>query len=340
MIFLICFHTDLQIGAGGTQRLPRLVGIHLAYDMISKGKLIDGKEALTIGILDHLIDNKITNHDQMINAAIDYSLSDIVQRTPVSQRILSKKSVFGDKSHHLFQLLEEKIKKESKGYDINSHILKALKAAAESSSFEEGLQIEKDIFMNLIKSKPSRALQYFFFSERKCSKIPDIDISSKNISLKDIRSVGIVGGGTMGAGIAMTMANAGIPAHIIEETQVKADDSVRRIKTSYMNSSAFRHERKVVADVNNRLSCISAGVDISTLSNVDLVIEAAVEDMSLKKSIFWSLDNVCKPGAILASNTSTLSIAELARSTSRPADVIGLRKCDISSYVHPSHSFI
>ena len=194
--------------------------------------------------------------------------------------------------------------------------------------------------MNLIKSKPSRALQYFFFSERKCSKIPDIDISSKNISLKDIRSVGIVGGGTMGAGIAMTMANAGIPAHIIEETQVKADDSVRRIKTSYMNSSAFRHERKVVADVNNRLSCISAGVDISTLSNVDLVIEAAVEDMSLKKSIFWSLDNVCKPGAILASNTSTLSIAELARSTSRPADVIGLRKCDISSYVHPSHSFI
>jgi 3-hydroxyacyl-CoA dehydrogenase len=202
-----------DVGAGGTQRLPRLVGVSEATKLMTQGRLISSNEAFKLGIVDNVFkSSKIT--EDLIDAAVAFSLSDEVQGTPVNERRVSNMAVKGDVSEELFKNLYGEVFKQSRGFVAPLSILEAIKAAATSESFEEGLQKERELFEGLMKGPQSKALQYIFFSERRSSTLPADIVST--VTPAPIVSAAVVGGGTMGCGIAISCANAGIPTTLLE----------------------------------------------------------------------------------------------------------------------------
>ena len=295
-------------GAGGTQRLPRLVGVPKALEMIATGKPIGAAEALANGLIDEIVPDDLKAGAMAFIARL---LADgkTIRRT----RDLQDK-VTGDFAP-VFAFARGQ---NMRGFEAPMDAIAAVEAAT-TLPFDQGIALEQQTFEKRRASGQSMALRHLFFAERKTAKIPDVPDDTPTLP---IRKVGIVGAGTMGGGIAMNFANAGIPVTILEMKQEALDHGLSVVKKNYDTSAA--KGRFTAEEVNQRMSFLTGTLKMEDLADCDLIIEAVFERMGVKKDVFAKLDKVAKPGALLASNTSFLDIDEIARATSRPDHVLGL----------------
>jgi 3-hydroxyacyl-CoA dehydrogenase len=297
-------------GAAGTQRLPRLAGVARAVEMCTSGNPVKAEEALKFGIIDRLIE------DDLLAGAVAFAREVAGKSAPKTRERDEKLGNVAD-NVQIFSSARETAAKKQRGLLAPVAAISAVEAATKMS-FEEGCKVEQKLFIDCLFSQQSKSLIHVFFSEREVNKIPDIP---KETPIIPVRSAAVVGAGTMGGGIAMVLANAGLPVVLKEADQAALDRGLATIQLNYANSVKRGRFPQQIAE--ERLKRITPTLTYDDFSSVDLVIEAVFEGMALKKEIFKELDRVCKPGAILASNTSTLSIDEIASSTSRPDFVIG-----------------
>jgi 3-hydroxyacyl-CoA dehydrogenase len=298
-------------GAGGTQRLPRLAGMRKAAEMCSGGASIKAKEALELGILDRLIDGDLlSGATAFAREAIDKPFRRTRDRNEKLGATGENASVFAE--------ARENARKKQRGLQAPLAAIDAVEAATKMP-FDEGLQFEERLFKQCLFSDQSKALVHVFFGEREVSKIPDIPKETPTIA---VNRVGIVGAGTMGGGIAMIFANAGFAVLLKEAEQAALDRGIATIKKNYARS--VERGRFTQSYVDERMKLIRPTLSYDGFAEADLVIEAVFEGMAVKKQVFGELDRICKQGAILATNTSTLDVDEIARTTSRPEFVIGL----------------
>jgi 3-hydroxyacyl-CoA dehydrogenase len=297
-------------GAAGTQRLSRLAGVAKAVEMCLSGDPIKADEALKFGIIDRLIEG------DLLAGAVVFA-REVAAKPARKTRERNEKLGNATDNPLIFSSARETAGKKYRGLLAPVAVIDAVEAATKMP-FEEGCKAEQKLFIDCLFSEQSKSLIHVFFSERGVAKIPDVP---KETPVIPVNSAAVVGAGTMGGGIAMVLANAGIPVLLKEVNQAALDRGLATIQLNYANSVKRGRFSQQVAE--QRLKRITPTLAYDDFSNVDLVIEAVFEGMALKKEVFKELDRVCKPGAILASNTSTLSIDEIASSTSRPAFVIG-----------------
>jgi len=297
-------------GAGGTQRLPRLAGVALAAEMCAEGKPISAEQALKFGIIDRLIEGDLRT------GAIAFA-HEVAGKRASKTRDRNEKLGSAEQSVPIFAAAREAARKKQRGLTAPLAAIESIEAAVKLP-FDKGCEVEQNLFAECLFSDQSKALIHVFFGEREVAKIHDIP---KETPLIPINSAAVVGAGTMGGGIAMVLANAGIPVLLKEADQAALGRGIATIQKNY--ASSVKRGRFTRQFVDECLQRIQPRLSFDGFSSVDLVIEAVFEGMALKKEIFRDLDRVCKPGAILASNTSTLSIDEIASSTARPAFVIG-----------------
>jgi len=298
-------------GAGGTQRLPRLVGISLAIEMIVRAEKIDSSAALEFGLIDQIV-----SANELFDKAADFILNKVHSGAPrpcSSNLSVPDIEIAGQEIEKARTLLE----KRSKGRSAPSKCLQALEAAVELP-FNEGVAKERQLFLECRESDEHRALVYAFFAEREAFKLPDIDQGLA----KPIRSVAVLGAGTMGRGIAISFLDSGMLVRLFDIDGDALNKGLEAIGQHYERMKS--KGRLSSAQADQRMSQLTSTLTYDDLSDVDLVVEAAVESMGVKISIFKELDRVCRQGAILATNTSTLDVDKIAGATSRPQDVIGL----------------
>jgi len=303
-------------GAGGTQRLPGLVGIEAALDIITSGKPIAAKKAHALGLVD-----KLAEEGRLREDAIAYCEELIAQNATAPLDRVRDRQDKVEVSRGKPEIYADFLKKNARafrGFKAPYNIVKAIEASAELS-FEDGIKREWELFEELVNSTESAAQRYFFFAERSTTKVPDI---AKDVKPLPINSVGVLGAGTMGGGITMNFLNAGIPVTLVETNQAALDRGIGVIRKNYENTAA--KGRMTTEQVEQRMALITPSLSKNDLGDVDLIIEAVFEEMGLKKEIFGELDKIAKKGAILASNTSFLNLDAIAEATSRPEDVIGL----------------
>lgn len=303
-------------GAAGTQRLPRLAGVAKAVQMCADGNPIKASEALAAGIIDAVVDG--SDALALEQGAVEFLRGKLAAgEKPRKTRERNEK--LGDEASNapIFVAAREMAKKTARGMMAPQAAIDAVEAATRMS-FAEGCAREAELFKQCLFSDQSKALIHVFFGEREVSKIPDVP---KDTALIDIKSAAIVGAGTMGGGIAMNYANAGIPVLLKETAQEALDKGMATIRRNYENSVKKGRFSQEVMD--RRMALITPTLSWDGFENADIVTEAVFEGMALKKEIFTELDRICKPGAILASNTSTLDVDEIASATSRPEYVIG-----------------
>jgi 3-hydroxyacyl-CoA dehydrogenase len=294
-------------GAGGTQRLPRVVGVKAAAEMCSLGEQVPAPKAEAVGLVDRL-----AGESSLAEDAIAYARELIA----VGPRPTRDRSVFGDVA--AIEQLKDANAKKWKGFDAPYANLACVEAAMRLP-FDEGLKFEHSEFMKLMGGSQSAAQRHMFFAERQAAKIDGLP---KDLPLRDIKKVGVIGAGTMGGGISMNFLTAGIPVTIVEMVQENLDRGVGVIRKNYENSAA--KGRFTTEKVEAMMGALTPSLALEDLADCDLVIEAVYESMDVKKEVFGKLDAICKPGAILASNTSYLNVDEIAASTSRPQDVVGM----------------
>ena len=300
-------------GAGGTQRLPRVVGVEKALRMVSTGAPIGAAEALESGLVDKIIEGDLRE------GALDFARAVIANGTAITRvEDRDEKLVSARENPQVFADARAAIARKSRGFLAPEYNIRCVEAAV-SQPFAEGMKTEAKLFMELMSGPQAAAQQYFFFAERQAARIPDVPKDTPEIP---IAKVGIIGAGTMGGGISMNMANVGIPVTIVETSQEALDRGLGVIRKNYENTA--KKGRISQADVEQRCGLITGTLEMADLSDCDLVIEAVFENMRIKKEIFAKLDDIVKPGAILASNTSALDLNEIASATSRPESVIGL----------------
>ncbi|KXU31468.1 3-hydroxyacyl-CoA dehydrogenase [Sphingobium sp. 22B] len=292
-------------GAGGTQRLPRLVGIPAALDMIVSGSPISGAKALDIGLVD-----KIVPEASLVEDAIAYAVTLNAPR-PTGARAVSFE---GDE----FDRFAEQNARKIQGLDAPQACIEAVRAAT-ALPLAEGQEKERSLFHTLMDGAQSKALRHAFFAERAAAKIDGLP---KDVALRSIEKVGVIGAGTMGGGISMNFLSAGIPVTIVEMAQEALERGTGLMRKNYEATAA--KGRMTSAQVEGALGLLTPTLDFNALADCDLIIEAVYENMDVKKQIFARLDGIAKPGAILASNTSYLSVDEIAEATKRPQDVVGL----------------
>jgi 3-hydroxyacyl-CoA dehydrogenase len=297
-------------GAGGTQRLPRLAGITKAVEMCAEGNPISSEEALKLGIVDRLAEG------DLLTAALAFAREIAGNPIPKSRERNPKLGTAGQNGA-VFAAAREKARIKQRGMIAPLAAIEAVEAATRLS-FEEGCQLEQQLFRQCLFSDQSKALIHVFFGEREVAKVPDIP---KETPILPVKSVAVVGAGTMGGGIAMVFANAGIPVLLKDADQPALDRGLGTIRKNYANS--VKRGRFTQQFVDERFGLIKPTVEYDDFGEVDMVVEAVFEGMKLKQEIFSVLDQICKKGAILASNTSTLSIDEIASATSRPESVLG-----------------
>ena len=296
-------------GAGGTQRLPRLAGIEKALSMITSGIPIDAKTALESGIIEEVFeDNLIENALNFIKSKLTFDIH------PVASKLSEKVS---NVENDIFINFSNKIEKKYRGRKSPLCAIEAVKATT-NLSFKEGLEKERELFKVCHDSKESSSLIHMFFSERKALKIPDIP---KDTQILPINSAAVIGCGTMGGGIAMNFANAGIPVTVIENSQESLNKGMNIIEKNYSNTVS--KGRMTQNEFKKRMSLINGSSKLESISNADVVVEAVFEEMNLKKEMFSKINALAKENSILATNTSTLDIDQIAESTSRPQFVIG-----------------
>ena len=301
-------------GAGGTQRLPRVVGIPAALELIGGGAPVPAKKALDMGMIDALAEEGRLREDAI---AFARKLVDEGKPLPRVRDRQEKVEPYRGKS----EVYAEYLKKNARafrGFKAPFNIVKAVEAAAELP-FDQGIAREHELFVELLTSTESAAQRYYFFAEREGAKVPDL---AKDVAPLPVQAVGVIGAGTMGGGITMNFLNAGIPVTLVEMSEVALERGVGVIRKNYENTAA--KGRMTAEQVEQRMALITPALGLQALAGVDLVIEAVFEEMGIKKDVFGKLDAIAKPGAILASNTSYLDIDEIASVTSRPESVVGL----------------
>ena len=284
-------------GSHGTQRLPRLVGLAAATRMITTGDPIDVEEAVRIGLVDR------------VAATVDASL------VPAEVPVRTPRNLEGGSEDVLAELQATAIAKRQQ--PVFRAIAETL-AAAVDLSFDEGVAVEADWFSRLVPSAPARAQRHLFFAERRSGVIPDLP---KDVAPRSVETVGVLGAGTMGAGIALAFASAGFPVTLVETDQKRIDRAMTGLSETV--SGLVRRGRLSETDAAACLSRIVGRVGIGHLESSDMVIEAVFEDMAVKLAVASDLGRICKPGAIIATNTSTLDVNAIADATGRPSDVLG-----------------
>jgi len=302
-------HLGLLPGAGGTQRLPRLTGAKYALDAILSGRHIPAPEAKAKGIIDAIVEG------DLLKGAVAHAEMLLAQKAPL-RRVRDLTATL--ESPDLFKETEKAIARKARGFKAPWNIIKTVQAAVELP-FDEGMKRERELFVELLTSSESAAQRYYFFAEREAAKVLDVPSDTPQ---REIKAGGIIGAGTMGGGIAMNFANAGVPVTMLETSQEALDRGLKTIRTNYENT-AKRGGMKA-EDVDKRMALITPTLDYNDLKDVDLVIEAVFETMEVKEAVFKKLDEVTKPGAILATNTSGLDVNQIANYTKRPGDVIGM----------------
>ena len=303
-------------GGGGTQRLPRLTGVPKALEMMTSGRHVGTAEALESGLVDEVVDGDVA---ALRSAAVAFTARAVDENLPLARvRDRDERVAEAKGNDELFAKFRASIARKTRGFLAPEYIVQCVEAAA-NLPFEEGIKVEGRLFMELVTGPQSAAQRYSFFAERAANKIPDI---AKDTPIIDIQTCGILGAGTMGGGIAMNFANVGIPVTIVERDQAALDRGLGVVRKNY-ERSASRGSIPPEA-VEQRMALITGSTDKADFADCDIVIEAVFEDMELKKSIFKELDQICKPGALLASNTSALDVNEIAAVTSRPESVIGM----------------
>ncbi|MGD0131804.1 MAG: 3-hydroxyacyl-CoA dehydrogenase NAD-binding domain-containing protein [Bryobacteraceae bacterium] len=300
-------------GAEGTQRLPRLVGVAAAIDLCVSGKPVRAPEALKLGVIDRLIEG------DLLSGAIKFA-QEIADQGGKLRKTREQNDKLGSEfvDASIFAAGRDQARKTRRNMLAPLKAVDAIEAAV-NLPFDEGCQKEREIFEECIASDQARALIHAFFAERAVSKIPDIP---KETAIYNIRQAAIIGAGTMGCGIAMACANAGISVVLKEVEQAALDRGVATIRKNYENS--VKKGRFTQEVMNQRMALIHPQLTYDGFDQADLIIEAAFESMELKKRIFGEMDKIAKPDCVLASNTSTLDVDEIASVTSRPGMVIGL----------------
>jgi len=302
-------------GAGGTQRLPRIVGAQKALEMMTSGQHVPAKAALAMGLVDELAEE-----GKLREAAIAFAKKCVAENKPLVKVRDNDSKVAADRGKpEIFEAFRKANARKFRGFLAPEYNIRCIEAAV-NLPFEEGLAVERKLFMELMTGSQSAAQRYSFFAERTAQKIPDVPDDTPVIP---INKVGIIGAGTMGGGIAMNFANVGIPVVIVEVKQDALDRGLSVIRKNYERTAS---RGGITAEqVEERMGLITGSLSMEeSFKDVDLVIEAVFERMDVKKDIFTKLDAICKPGAILATNTSGLNIDEIASVTKRPESVIGL----------------
>lgn len=296
-------------GAGGTQRLPRLIGIAPALDIILSGEYADAEQAKKLGFFDEIIDG------DLVQGGLDYANRLIADgKGPRRTRDIEIDDTDAEK---IFVDARAKIARRSRGLIAPDRCIEAIEQALKIS-LDEGLALERTYFDELLQSNQSKAQRHLFFAERLAHKIPDVPADTP---FREIRTAAVIGGGTMGRGIAISLANGGVPVTVLEINAETLARGLAAIRDTYVGSVSRGSLSQ--SNMDERLELISGATEYSGIAAADIVIEAVFEEMDLKKQIFAKLDETCKQGAILATNTSSLDIDEIALATQRPGDVIG-----------------
>jgi 3-hydroxyacyl-CoA dehydrogenase len=297
-------------GAHGTQRLPRLAGVARAVEMCADGNPVKAPEAQKLGIIDRIIEG------DLLTGAVAFAREVAGKLAPKTRERVEKLGT-PEQNAPIFAAARDAARKKARGLMAPLAAIDAVEAATKLP-FDQGCEEERRLFSECLFSDQSKAMIHVFFGEREVAKIPDVP---KETPIIPVNSVAIVGAGTMGGGIAMSFANAGIPVLLKETEQAALDRGLATMRKNYETS--VKRGRFTQQFMDERMQLIKPTLGYDGFSQVDMVIEAVFEGMALKKQVFGELDKICKPGAILASNTSTLSIDEIAQSTSRPEAVIG-----------------
>ncbi len=293
-------------GSGGTQRLPRVVGAAQAIQMMTTGNPIPAEKALGLGLVDEIVQG------DLLEGAIAFAKK---QSKPKRIRDLTVK-VEGDPKA-FFEKARAEVARASRGFPAPLEIVACVEAAA-TKPFDEGRKFERERFAFLVEGNESKALRHMFFAERQVTKIPDVP---EDTATRDIKRAAVIGAGTMGGGIAMNFANAGIPVSIMDVTEDAVKKGVEKIRANY--ASTVSKGRLKQEEMDKRMALIKPTTKLEEAKDADIVIEAVFERMDVKQDMFKKLDAVMKPGAILATNTSTLDVNAIADVTRRPQDVIG-----------------
>ncbi len=301
-------------GAGGTQRLPRLIGPQAALEMIASGEPVGAAAALSSGLIDEVVAD-----DALKAGAVAFARRVLDERRPLRKvRDLDDKIALARGHPEIFDDYRRANARRFRGFEAPQKCMEAVKGAVDLP-FEEGLALERRLFTALVVGPQSAAQRYAFFAERQAAKVPDI---AEDTPLIPIARVGIIGAGTMGGGIAMNFLNAGVPVVMVE---AKAEALERGQTTIRRNYEATAKKGRLTAEaVETRMGLLTADMDFHALADCDLIIEAVFEEMAVKKAVFAQIDAIAKPGAILATNTSYLDVNEIASATGRPDHVLGL----------------
>ncbi len=298
-------------GAGGTQRLPRLAGVAAALDMIVGGLPIDAARAHELGIFDRIIDG------DLVDGAIAFA-NEVAGDPPRRTRDRDEKLADGRDHPEIFVDYRKKMARRARGYRAPYACVEAVEFSL-TLPFDEGMKKEREIFIECMSSDESKSMRHVFAAERRVADVPGVDKKTPQI---DIATTAVLGGGTMGGGIAMNLANAGIPVRLVEVDEAALGRGLDIIRGNY--ASTVLKGRLAQSQMDERMALITGVVGQGALADADLVIEAVFEEIDLKKEVFGMLDKVCKPGAILATNTSTLDVNAIAAATSRPDHVVGM----------------
>lgn len=299
-------------GAGGTQRLPRLIGVPAALEVVVGGSMVPAARARTLGILDDVVEGDV------IDAAVTHARRMVDKRMSIRRASGTDDRVVETRGKpEVFEAFKKKMARRARGFEAPYACVECIEAAA-NLPYAEGTAKEREIFVELLASDQSKAQRHAFFAERQVAKIADVP---KDTPLRPVKTAAVIGCGTMGGGIAMNFANAGIPVTVFEVSQEALDKGLGVIEKNY--AATVSKGRLSQENMDTRLGLISSTVSYDDLSDADVVIEAVFEDMALKREVFGQLDAACKPEAILATNTSTLDVDEIASATSRPDKVIG-----------------
>jgi len=297
-------------GAGGTQRMPRVIGVENALNFILSGDPQIAASFKGTPLLDALIE------DDFLNSAILFANQIIADKKPL-KKIRDIRIDYP--SHEGFlQFCRNTVKSVAAPYPAAQKVIDAISAAI-TLPFDKGIIKEREFFLELMNTSVSRAMRYAFFAQRNTAKVSDIPADT---ALKEIKKNGIIGAGTMGGGIAMNFINAGFPVIILDSSESQLQKGIATIQKNY--ESTIQKGKLTIEKMQQRMSLLQTSINYDDLKDVDLVIEAVFEDLQVKEDVFIKLDKVIKPGAILATNTSTLDVNKIANFTSRPNDVVGM----------------
>ncbi|MEM5437057.1 3-hydroxyacyl-CoA dehydrogenase NAD-binding domain-containing protein [Paraburkholderia diazotrophica] len=297
-------------GAGGTQRLPRALGLEAALNMIVSGTPVMSEKLAGTGLFDELVEG------DLLEGALAFARKVGAQSGPhpkIRDRKIEHPNAAG-----FIQFARNSVAAVAKQFPAPHKCIDAIEAGV-LKGFEQGMKVERECFLALVQTPESKALRHAFFGERAASKIPDVP---SDTPARDIRKVAVIGAGTMGGGIAMNFVNAGLPVMLLETKQEALDRGLATIRKNY--ETTVKKGKLTMESLEARMALITPTLSYDDLKDADLIIEAVFEELGVKEQVFGRLDEIAKPGAILASNTSTLDLNKIAAFTKRPQDVVGM----------------